>query len=133
MTQDPDWRSQISEARKKNNPGGFKKGSTVNLGRTWTEAQKKKRGEKWIGENNPKWKGGVSTENAILRGSSEMKTWRKAIFKRDDYTCQFCGTRGGNLNADHIKPFATHPELRFDLDNGRTLCVPCHKEITAYV
>lgn len=61
-----------------------------------------------------------------IRASVEYRVWREAVFLRDDYTCQLCGVRGTELNADHIKPFALYPELRFDVDNGRTLCRPCH-------
>ena len=66
------------------------------------------------------------------RDSVEDREWRTAIFKRDDYTCQMCGERGGRLQADHIEPVALRPDLRFDLDNGRTLCVPCHKDTPTY-
>ncbi len=63
-----------------------------------------------------------------IRHSVEMKLWREAVFKRDKYTCIWCGDdRGRNLNADHIQEFAHYPELRFAIDNGRTLCIPCHK------
>lgn len=83
------------------------------------------------GPNHPAWKGGVTPKNEKIRKSRRYAEWRLAIFRRDDFTCQLCGARNGKgrrvkLNADHIKPFSTHPELRFDLDNGRTLCVPCH-------
>lgn len=61
-----------------------------------------------------------------IRYSKKMEEWRIAIFKRDDFTCQFCRVRGTYLEADHIKPFAYFPELRFELSNGRTLCRPCH-------
>lgn len=73
------------------------------------------------------WKGGVSAKNQIIRESLEYRLWREAVFKRDNYTCIWCGTTNCELNADHIKPFAYYPELRFAIDNGRTLCVPCHK------
>ncbi len=64
----------------------------------------------------------------LARYSPEMAKWRRAVFERDDYTCQGCGKRGCELNADHIKPFAYFEELRFELSNGRTLCVPCHNK-----
>ena len=78
------------------------------------------------GPANNKWRGGITPENARIRHSPEMKQWRLAVFERDNYTCQICGERGGDKHADHIRPFALHPELRFVLDNGRTLCKPCH-------
>lgn len=93
------------------------------------------KGKKWpekSGKNAPGWKGGVSTEHEILRHSLEYRLWRTAVFERDDYTCIWCGERGGELNADHIKPFAYYPELRFAIDNGRTLCVDCHKTTDTY-
>lgn len=53
--------------------------------------------------------------------------WRKAVFQRDQYTCQCCGNKkGGNLEAHHIKNFNDHEHLRFDIDNGITLCQNCH-------
>ena len=84
-----------------------------------------------IGSNNPSWKGGVSTIHASIRGSIEYKLWRKSVFERDKYKCVWCGI-SGYLQADHIKPFALFPELRFAIDNGRTLCVPCHKTTDTY-
>jgi len=72
------------------------------------------------------WKGGISTENNVIRNSTMIKKWRISVFKRDNYTCKHCNKVGGNLNAHHIKGFAEYPNLRFELSNGITLCKKCH-------
>lgn len=99
------------------------------------------------GKNSPFWKGGVKSYYELLRGSSKMASWRNDVFKRDHYTCTKCGdNKGGNLNADHIKPFAILLkenninskrgglccEKLWDLSNGRTLCVTCHRKTITY-
>lgn len=89
------------------------------------------------GEKNPMWKGGVSSINARLRSSVDFRIWRTAVFIRDNYTCQECGVRGKKgkrieLNADHIKPWSKYPELRFEITNGRTMCINCHKKTDTY-
>jgi len=71
--------------------------------------------------------GGVSTKEMIIRSSYEYIQWRKAVYKRDDYTCQQCNQRGGRLEAHHLRQFATHTELRLDVNNGITLCKLCHR------
>src|SRR3990167_735874 len=80
------------------------------------------------------WKGGITPINKAIRNSLEYRLWRESVFKRDKFTCQWCGdNRGGHLNADHIRPFSLYPELRFAIDNGRTLCIDCHRKTSSYL
>ncbi len=79
------------------------------------------------GENAGNWRGGLRSERETAMGRVEYKSWRKAVFKRDDYTCQRCYIRGGKLHAHHIESWASHVDLRYSTDNGLTLCVPCHR------
>lgn len=81
------------------------------------------------GEFHWNWKGGKTPANQVDRSSSESKAWRAEVFARDGFRCQICGAVGGDLNAHHIKPWATHPEARYDVNNGVTLCKTCHKEL----
>ncbi len=92
--------------------------------------RKAKLGKK--GKESNAWKGGLTSANNIIRSSLEYKDWRKSVFERDNYTCQFCNQVGGKLNADHIKPFALFPDLRLDIDNGRTLCKDCHRKTDTF-
>lgn len=85
-----------------------------------------------VGENSPGWRGGTTPLTALIRNSKRMQDWRKSVFKRDNWTCQDCGIRGSYLEAHHIKSFKDFPELRFELENGLTLCKECHKVTDNY-
>jgi hypothetical protein len=85
------------------------------------------------GDKASNWKGGITEENYRIRRSGMYADWRKSVFERDGYTCVHCGAksivgRRVTLEADHILQFATHPDKRFDVDNGRTLCSGCHRK-----
>jgi 5-methylcytosine-specific restriction endonuclease McrA len=74
-------------------------------------------------------------QNRIARDKPEYDQWRKDVYERDNFTCQKCGANNhkGNgktvhLHPHHIKPFATHPESRYDVSNGVTFCIPCHRK-----
>lgn len=62
--------------------------------------------------------------------SPEYRKWRNEVYKRDNYTCQWPGcTLGKKINAHHIKTWANFPGLRYDVNNGITLCSRHHKMI----
>ena len=85
------------------------------------------------GTNAPNYVHGKCRENLLIRASREYKEWRKKVFQRDGYKCVLCGDeKSGNLEADHIKDFASYPELRLEVNNGRTLCKECHKNTENY-
>lgn len=96
------------------------------------EDYRKKMSDLKKGSAHWNWKGGITPLNKAIRESFEYKLWREAVYARDNWTCQICSVRGGNVEADHIKPFSTHPELRFAIDNGRTLCSICHRKTPTY-
>ena len=61
------------------------------------------------------------------------KKWRKEVYRRDGFKCRWpnCKARRG-LNAHHIKTWAHYPGLRFDPNNGITLCRYHHKANPRY-
>lgn len=83
-----------------------------------------------VGEKNPNWKGGITgitSERVKFYSSLEYKQWRAKVFQRDNWICQTCHKKSeGDLEAHHIKSWKDFSELRFDLDNGITLCEKCH-------
>lgn len=85
------------------------------------------------GSAHYKWKGGPGEDGGKIRRSRKYHNWRRKVQLRDNFKCVLCGyqSRGINgkadIHVDHIKPFALFPQLRFDVGNGRVLCVPCHR------
>ena len=56
------------------------------------------------------------------------KQWKKAVFERDNHECKKCYTKE-HLCAHHIKPWKECPEMRFEIDNGLSLCNSCHAKV----
>ena len=80
-----------------------------------------------------KFTGFKGSLNVRLRNSNKWKYWREQVFKRDNHTCLDCGTKGKYLHPHHIVPvkeclLMDYKELVFDIINGNTLCVKCHKD-----
>ena len=67
-----------------------------------------------------------TTEEHMARNNTYYKEWIRKVFERDNYTCQCCGKRGGNLNAHHLYNFSEYEDLRYEVSNGITFCKQCH-------
>lgn len=59
------------------------------------------------------------------RNSFRYREWRTKVFQRDGYRCVVCGTNH-NLQAHHIEHWKENKVLRYEVENGITLCRKCH-------
>lgn len=75
------------------------------------------------GERNYWWSGGLHK-----RMRRELRLWRRDVIKRDQRRCRLCHS-SQNLEAHHIKPLRSHPELAADVANGITLCRDDHRQL----
>lgn len=130
-------KEKIRKIALEKNYGKWMKGKTGNKG-SFTS-------ERTSGENSFNWKGGITPLNNKIRRHKNSIVWRNKIFERDNYTCVICNSRGNKLNADHYPKMFQHIisdnnikclndallcSQLWDINNGRTLCVNCHKEVT---
>lgn len=160
-------RRHTAETRKKMSDAH--KGRTYRSGFHWSEETKQKMSEAQLGSKNhrwnkspwnkglagflagslsPHWQGGITPLVIKIRHNVKYRDWRAAVFVCDNFTCQLCGSRGHNLQADHyprsfaeifyanrlasIEQALNCAEL-WDVANGRTLCRPCHKATDTYL
>jgi hypothetical protein len=105
------------------------------------------------------WQGGINDLSDTIRKSLNGREWRKNIYARDKWTCNACGVVGSRLHAHHITAFSVIMKsflLEFnqfspledketlirlaesykpfwDINNGETLCVKCHKATNSYL
>lgn len=100
-----------------------------------------------IGKDNILWRGGISKLNVQIRSCFKYRQWRSDVFTRDDFICQECYKKGVRLDAHHIKTFskileeyniktlndALNCEELWNINNGQTLCVICHKNTKTYL
>jgi hypothetical protein len=135
---------------------GFKKGHKTNLGRNHTQEtiEKLKKNHNPKSDNNltyqlPKgnipWNKGIGTSTSLqakIRSLFKYRQWRSDVFTRDNFTCQECGHRGRWIEAHHIRRLreilignkikniydADGCEELWDINNGQTLCINCHKK-----
>lgn len=79
-------------------------------------------------ENHPRYK---SDRNALAksgdaekdRRSSAYVLWRRAVWLRDKFTCKIANPDcAGRIEAHHILGYKDYPELRYQVNNGITLC-----------
>lgn len=84
---------------------------------------------RYTGASNPNWRGGKGPKDQKERTSFKHKEWSRAVRARDNHVCTQCGVTGVKLHAHHVKSWKHHPDFRYDVDNGLTVCEPCHQAL----
>ncbi len=75
------------------------------------------------GSNNPAWKGGERKQKEKKHLCSKYKKWAFEVKTRDFWQCKIQNQDcHGRLEAHHILPWRDYPELRYQVNNGITLC-----------
>lgn len=124
-----------------------KKLGELNRNRVVSDETRKKHSQ-YRGPKGANWKGGLTSVNLSIRESGENKRWIRECLERDDFTCQKCGVRGVKLHVHHkktikelmeevteriplfsVKQAAQVYRPFWNIDNGITLCVGCHRKI----
>ena len=70
----------------------------------------------------------IDAELIRMRTRPVLAVWnvlRLQAFNRDNFTCVYCGTRGGKLECDHIVPHSKGGAS--ELYNLATACLPCNR------
>ena len=106
----------------KENTGRFKKGMSP-----WIKGRKgvKKR-------EHPRYLKKGRTPKSEHRLAILANTWSQKVKERDEHMCKICGSTD-QITAHHIVPLKEDKELRFDVENGKTLCRKCHSTVERYL
>lgn len=95
-------------------------------GKRQSEYQKRR----MSGPNNHRWVADRSKlKGRHVRGAHDpaYKQWRRSVHIRDGYKCQLVNEAcDGRIEVHHILAWRSHPELRYKVNNGITLCHAHH-------
>lgn len=114
---------KVSEATKK-------KLSIINTGKKLSEETKIKVGIASLGRKNnlgKSWQQKKTLEFGYAekqeRNDPAYKNWRRQVWQRDGFKCKIKNKDCcGRIEAHHILGWSEHPELRYIINNGITLC-----------
>lgn len=136
----PEYREKMSLAHKGQIPVNLKqlaeyvrseesRKRTSLLGKKTGGWNKGKKMPELSGNKNWAWKEDRSTlvksEKKHLDG--QYRDWMRAVKNRDGWKCKITnGDCSGRLEAHHILRWSEHPELRYEINNGITLCAFHH-------
>ena len=67
----------------------------------------------------------LTTYVRIPRDAHRRKITRRAVFARDQWTCQYCGQARGNLTVDHVIPRSKGGGSGWE--NIVACCAPCNR------
>jgi len=128
------------EARRKISENNMGK-KAWNKGMPWSEEIKKRISEtnkakgiepkvKWVGVGKEHWNWKEDrtqlkrfNDTAKDRRSYAYIEWRKRVYSRDEWKCKISNRDcHGRIEAHHILGYTAYPELRYDINNGITLC-----------
>jgi len=121
-----EWKENISKSRK---------GTTAwNKGKVgiWSKVQLQKLREyglKWRGNLHPQY---IKDRTKLKKSEKkhldvQYKIWMLAVKKRDNWKCRLLNSDcKGRLESHHILDWVNYPELRYDINNGITLCHAHH-------
>ncbi len=68
----------------------------------------------------------IRLEQMIVRPRPHVKLTRREVFRRDNYTCQYCGRKALNLTVDHVLP--RHLGGPQTWTNVVTACATCNHQ-----
>ncbi len=68
----------------------------------------------------------IRLQHQVHRPRPRPSLTRRAIFRRDNFTCQYCGVQSNHLTIDHVVP--RYRGGKHVWDNVVSACPPCNRK-----
>lgn len=126
IKQSADFCEKIRNGKKKHPGRGFK--GKKHRPETIEKIRANKLANTPRGEKSHRW---IADRSKLAkrqeRNDMAYKDWRHQVKMRDSFTCKIAdGNCAGRLEVHHILGWTEHPELRYAVNNGITLCHAHH-------